>query len=180
VCLFGENRMATVMLVVQWVRSPPLAAPIWQGACLPWPLIYHLCATMETLKTGSTFRRLRNRYRLVVMNDDTYEEVASFKLNRLAVYVGMSTIFVLLVGLTIGIVSFTPLRYLIPGYGKQTSLEALRVLKLRTDSMEAALAQRQRFYQGIEKVLRGDTATLLLDTTPLPSLGYDTSFARPK
>ena len=33
----------------------------------------------------STLQRLRNRYRLVVMNDDTYEEVVTFKLSRLSV-----------------------------------------------------------------------------------------------
>ena len=41
-------------------------------------------------------KRLRNRYRLVVMNDDTYEEVVTFKLSRLSVYVMLSSIFVLL------------------------------------------------------------------------------------
>ena len=55
---------------------------------------------MAKLDAGSTLKRLRNRYRLVVMNDDTYEEVVTFKLSRLSVYIGLSTIFVVLVGLT--------------------------------------------------------------------------------
>ena len=43
---------------------------------------------MAKLDAGSTLKRLRNRYRLVVMNDDTYEEVVTFKLSRLSVYIG--------------------------------------------------------------------------------------------
>ena len=53
---------------------------------------------MVKLDAGSTLKRLRNRYRLVVMNDDTYEEVVTFKLSRLSVYIMLSTIFVVLVG----------------------------------------------------------------------------------
>ena len=63
----------------------------------------------------TTLKRLRNRYRLVVMNDDTYEEVVTFKLNRLSVYIALCTIFVVLVGLTVALIVFTPLKYYIPG-----------------------------------------------------------------
>ena len=51
---------------------------------------------MAKFDANSTLKRLQNRYRLVVMNDDTYEEVVTFKLSRLSVYVFLSTIFVLL------------------------------------------------------------------------------------
>jgi len=70
---------------------------------------------MVKFDTNSTFKRLRNRYRLVVMNDDTYEEVVTFKLSRFSVYVLMSTIFVVLIGLTVALIVFTPLKYYIPG-----------------------------------------------------------------
>jgi hypothetical protein len=133
---------------------------------------------MVKLWTGNTFKRLRNRYRLVIMNDDTYEEVSTFKLSRMSVYVAMSTLFVLLVGLTIGIISFTPLRFLIPGYGKQSSLQELRVLKLKTDSMESVLAQKQRYFDGLRKVLQGDT-TLQLDTVLLELPKNDAALINP-
>lgn len=64
---------------------------------------------MAKLDANSTLKRLRNRYRLVVMNEDTYEEVVKFKLSRLSVYIGLSTLFVVLVGLTIALIVFTPL-----------------------------------------------------------------------
>ncbi|MFX7784628.1 hypothetical protein ABTJ92_20620, partial [Acinetobacter baumannii] len=63
---------------------------------------------MAKITDNSSLKRLRNRYRLVVMNDDTYEEVVTFKLSRLSVYVAMSTTFVLLVGLTVALIVFTP------------------------------------------------------------------------
>ena len=77
---------------------------------------------MAKLDAGDTLKRLRNRYRLVVMNDDTYEEVTNFRLSRMSVYVMLCTIFVLLVGLTVALIVFTPLKYYIPGYGNATAI----------------------------------------------------------
>ena len=70
---------------------------------------------MAKFDANSTLKRLQNRYRLVVMNDDTYEEVVTFKLSRLSVYIALSTIFVLLTGLTVALIVFTPLRYVYTG-----------------------------------------------------------------
>src|SRR3954470_13396868 len=90
---------------------------------------------MAKLDAGSTLKRLRNRYRLVVMNDDTYEEVVTFKLSRLSVYIGLSTIFVLLVGLTVALIVFTPLKYYIPGYDDLSRVRENRQLQYRLDSL---------------------------------------------
>ncbi|QGW27872.1 hypothetical protein [Phnomibacter ginsenosidimutans] len=126
---------------------------------------------METLRNKPVAKRLRNRYRLVVMNDDTFEEVITFKLTRLSVYILMSTIFVVLVGLTIALISFTNLRFLIPGYGKQSSLQELRQLKMRTDSLEKAMGQQQQYLQNLQNVLQGTTPTTVpLDTSLLKNL----------
>ena len=84
----------------------------------------------------STLQRLRNRYRLVVMNDDTYEEVVTFKLSRLSVYIALCTIFVVLVGLTVALIVFTPLKYYIPGYGSASDRREMITLKLKADSLE--------------------------------------------
>jgi len=115
----------------------------------------------------NTFKRLRNRYRLVIMNDDTFEEVTTFRLSRLSVYMAISVIFVLLVGLTIALLSFTNLKYMIPGYGKQSSLRELRMLKVRTDSLEQAISLKQQYLDGIRRVLTGDTSGVKIDTTVL-------------
>ncbi len=117
------------------------------------------------LDAGSTLKRLRNRYRLVVMNDDTYEEVVTFKLSRLSVYVMLSTIFVLLVGLTVALIVFTPLKYYIPGSTTDyKSARELREIKYRVDSVERQDAYKAQYIEGIKKVLKGDVS-VKLDTT---------------
>ena len=122
---------------------------------------------MLKLDAGSTLKRLRNRYRLVVMNDDTYEEVVTFKLSRLSVYIMLSTIFVLLVGLTVALIVFTPLKYYIPG--ATTDYKAateLRQLKYQVDGLEKQITYNIQYIEGIKKALSGNSTTQL-DTIKL-------------
>lgn len=121
---------------------------------------------MADKENNSTFKRLRNRYRLVVMNDDTYEEVVTFKLSRLSVYIGLSTVFVLLVGLTVALLVLTPLKYYIPGYGNRESKSELQALKIRTDSLEQSIQYKDQYLNSIKKVLTGNTVQQR-DTTKL-------------
>jgi hypothetical protein len=121
---------------------------------------------MSNLEINSTLKRLRNSYRLVVMNDDTYEEVVTFRLTRLSVYIGLSTVFVLLVGLTIALIAFSPIKYYIPGYGTRESRSALQVLKIRADSLEQALQYKEQYLEGVKKVLSGNSPAQL-DTVPV-------------
>ena len=106
---------------------------------------------MAKFDANSTLKRLQNRYRLVVMNDDTYEEVVTFKLSRLSVYITLSTIFVLLTGLTVALIVFTPFRMYIPGYGDMNATRELRELKMRTDSLEQAMKYKDKYLRQRKK-----------------------------
>jgi hypothetical protein len=121
---------------------------------------------MAKFDANSTLKRLQNRYRLVVMNDDTYEEVVTFKLSRLSVYIVLSTIFVLLTGLTVALIVFTPLKLYIPGYGDVNNTMELRELKVRTDSLEMEVKQKDQYLESIRSVLQGNT-TVKMDTSLL-------------
>ncbi|MET0242419.1 MAG: hypothetical protein ABW174_03080 [Flavitalea sp.] len=121
---------------------------------------------MAKFDANSALQRLQNRYRLVVMNDDTYEEVVTFKLSRLSVYVALSTIFVLLTGITVALIVFTPLRLYIPGYGDVNATKELRELKIKTDSLDQAMKSKDKYLESVRGVLMGGS-TLTLDTTAL-------------
>ena len=130
---------------------------------------------MLKLEAISTLKRLRNRYRLVVMNDDTYEEVVTFKLSRLSVYIMLSTIFVLLVGLTVALIVFTPLKYYIPGASTDyKSATELRQLKYQVDGLEKQNTYNIRYIEGIKNALSGSNS-LQLDTIKLVVPKVDSS-----
>ena len=121
---------------------------------------------MANLDINNTFKRRSSTYRLVVTNDDTYDEVIAFRLSRKSVYVGLSIAFMFLVGLTIALIAFTPLKYYIPGYGTKESRSALELLKIRTDSLEQAVHFKEQYIEGIRKVL-SEGNPQQLDTIPL-------------
>lgn len=125
---------------------------------------------MPKLDTNSTLKRLRNRYRLVVMNEDTYEEVVKFKLSRLSVYVFLSTVFVVLVGLIIALLIFTPLKYYLPGagYGNVKQIREYQALKMRTDSIEQDIKYKQKKFDDLYKVLNGKITVLDTNKLQLP------------
>ena len=129
---------------------------------------------MALLQNNQTIKRLNNRYRLVIMNDDTYEEVITFKLSRLSVYVLFSSIFVILVSLTIALIVFTPLKFYIPGYGSKQSRADIQLLKMRTDSLENAMKDKDLYLDNVKKILNGTTPATL-DTAALPIPKQDDS-----
>jgi hypothetical protein len=126
-------------------------------------------------KKGRNVGRIGNRYRLVIMNDNTYEEVTSFKLSRMSVYIALSTLFVLLVTITVATVVFTPLRYYIPGYGDLKQRREFIRLKMRTDSLESAINARDKYLDNIKQVISGDYSASKLDTTTIKVPKVDNS-----
>ncbi len=123
---------------------------------------------MLKLDAGSTLKRLRNRYRLVVMNDDTYEEVVTFKLSRLSVYIMLSTIFVLLVGLTVALIVFTPLKYYIPGTNTDyKSASELRQLKYKVDETARQVKLLEQYNEGLKKGPLNNNPPVAQDTSLL-------------
>jgi len=114
----------------------------------------------------SRFKRLTNRYRLVIMNDHTYEEVVTFKLTRLSVYIVSCFLFVMLVGLTTALIVFSPMKYYIPGYGSQSERKEFTKLKIRTDSLEKQMRYREAYWNNVRDVLAGKSG-MSLDTSSI-------------
>lgn len=127
---------------------------------------------MAKIDANSTLKRLRNRYRLVVMNEDTYEEVVKFKLSRLSVYIFLSTVFVILTGLIVALLVFTPLKYYLPGtgYGNIKQRRQFEALTYRTDSLEMELKFKEKYYNDLHKVLKGDIPVLDTNKLDLPKV----------
>lgn len=101
-------------------------------------------------------QKLLYKYRLVVLNEETFEERFSFKLNRLNVFVfGMLSALLLIAGTTV-LIAFTPLREYIPGYSSTSLKKKATELTYQTDSLQQKLFINQQYLASIKKVLTGD------------------------
>lgn len=106
-------------------------------------------------KKMSWMSRLRNKYRLVIMNDETLEERLTFRLSRLNVFVVLGTLTIILIILTSILIAFTPLREYIPGYTNVGLQKKLYELQIKTDSIEKGLEKRDLFIQNMKDVMNG-------------------------
>lgn len=112
---------------------------------------------MAEKKKQSFWAKIRNRYRLVVMNDDTFEEQFSIKLTPLNIIVLVGFVSIVMITLTVSLVAFTPLREYIPGYGAELNTrKELIALALRTDSLEYELSLRTAALDNVKNIISGN------------------------
>jgi len=111
----------------------------------------------DTNKRPKRFtKKLLHKYRLVILNEDTFEERISFKLTRLNVFVMFSLSAIFLVIATILLIAFTPLREYIPGYSSTALKKQATELNYKTDSLQQVIAVNERYFSSIKKVLHGE------------------------
>jgi murein DD-endopeptidase MepM/ murein hydrolase activator NlpD len=115
-------------------------------------------------------QRWRNKFRFVILNDDTFEELLTLKLSPLNIFVFSVLTITVTIALTTTLIAFTPLKELIPGYASSQLRRDAIELALTTDSLELALEQNEKYLEGIQRILQGET----IDTV-LQELSQDTA-----
>ena len=112
---------------------------------------------MENNTQKNKFKdKLTFKYRFVVLNEDTFEERFSFKLNRLNAFVYGGLFSVLLVVLTILFIVFTPLKEYIQGYSSTELKKDATSLVYKVDSLNQVLAVNNMYIENIQQVLKGE------------------------
>ena len=116
------------------------------------------------------FKRLFNDYKIVVSNEETFEEKLVIKASKINVFAVMLVYSVILILSTISIIFFTQLRELVPGYSSSDLLKRAIYLTQKTDSLERQIELNNKFYKSIEDVLSGKTDEFIeRDNIPIDS-----------
>lgn len=108
----------------------------------------------------SFISKLLTKYRLVLLNDSTYEEKTSFKLSRLNVFSALFALMFIIVLITSGILFFTPIREYIPGYSSTSLQKQANLLSYKTDSLRQIVFLNDQYINSLKKVLTGDLETI--------------------
>lgn len=103
--------------------------------------------------------KLKTKYRLVFMTDDTLEERLTFRLSRLNVFVALGALTIILIFLTSYLIAFTSLREYIPGYPSVGLQRNLYLLQYRADSIERVLKQKDDYLANIRDIINGKDLT---------------------
>ncbi len=107
-------------------------------------------------KTNSKLKdKLINKYRLVILNEESFEEKLSLKLTRLNIVVLGGFFSILLIIATTFLIAFTPLKEYIPGYSSASLKKNAITLSLKVDSLQQAAKVNDLYIQNIKEVLTG-------------------------
>ncbi len=101
-------------------------------------------------------KHLFTKNRLVVLNEDSFEEIFSLRLTLMNVFVVATLGAIVIITVTTFIIAFTPLREYIPGYSSSKLRREATVLALKSDSLSTALKKNEAYLQSVVKVLNGD------------------------
>ena len=117
---------------------------------------------MKSKQTGkkSFISKLLTKYRLVLLNDSTYEEKSSFKISRLNVFSILFALMFIIVLITSGILFFTPIREYIPGYSSTSLQKQANMLTYKTDSLRQIVFLNDQYINSLKQVLTGDLETI--------------------
>lgn len=118
---------------------------------------------------GNLKQRLTDKYRLVVLNENTFEERFSLKLSRLNVFVLGGLLSFLLILITTFIITFTPVKEYIPGYSSTSLKIKATKLAFQTDSLKRKLDVLHAYTKALQPILKGEIKGDFLDTLKIES-----------
>jgi len=119
-------------------------------------------ANAESEKKVHWYHKLRDKYRLIILNEDTFEEKLSFRMSRMNVFVVSGMLAIILIFLTTYLIAFTSLREYIPGYLDTNIQKELYELQLKSDSLEQAFRAKDLYINNVNKILRGENPDEIL------------------
>ena len=111
---------------------------------------------MKSRKQNFLRQKLLSKYRLVILNEESYEEKFSYGLSGLNVFLLTTFLAILIIGLTASLIAFTSLKEYIPGY--DSTLLRTKALKNieRVDSLTQVVYSNQEFINSIGGVITGE------------------------
>jgi murein DD-endopeptidase MepM/ murein hydrolase activator NlpD len=106
-------------------------------------------------KKRSFLRKLLHKYRLVILNEESFEEVGFVRLSRLNLMAVGGFMVLLIIALVYVSVAYTPIRELIPGYPDAMMSHHIRQNAMKLDSIQRELAIRDQYFMNINRIVSG-------------------------
>ena len=107
-------------------------------------------------KRVAFWKKMRFKYKLSFLNENTLEEVFALRLSRLSGILTLIAFAVFLILLTSIVIIKTPIRNYLPGYLDSEIRQGIIVNALRTDSLQQQLSDQSKYLNNVNAILRGD------------------------
>jgi murein DD-endopeptidase MepM/ murein hydrolase activator NlpD len=126
---------------------------------------YKIINHMSNKPRKKLIHKLKSKFKLVIINDSTFEEKFSLSLTPMNVFVAFSSFLVFFASIIITLIVFTPIREYIPGYTDTRTIQLAKLANLRVDSLEKALSDKELYYKNLlnimhDRIQYSDTAMM--------------------
>lgn len=111
---------------------------------------------MPSSRLKKIYKNLKYKYRLVIYNESTFETEYSLYLSKLNVLLLASTVLAVGMLLSILLISFTSLKYYMPGMGEDAMRKQMRDLMHETDELRRKTKENDLWVENIKQVLKGE------------------------
>lgn len=116
-------------------------------------------------KTRKLLQKLTHKYRMVLLNEDTFEEVGNLRLTRLNLIALVGVILILLVAVIYSLIAYTNIRELIPGYPDAAMRQHIRENAMKVDSLEYEQAIRDQYFENLRRIISGEAPENYMNDT---------------
>src|SRR5690606_28169899 len=104
-------------------------------------------------KRKKLITRLKEKYKLVVLNDNTFEEKISFRASLWYLIIGTAAFAIVLVFLTLIVIKVTPLKHYIIGVSDVSSQREIVNAYAKIDSLTKLSEQNDIYLENIRNVI---------------------------
>lgn len=120
------------------------------------------------------YKNLRGKYRLVIFNDQTFEDRFSFRLTRLNVFIGFISITIIFMTLTFILIANTSIKKYIPGYPDIDDKRQLYNLIILADSLLLDIEKNNLYIAGFKNIFEDNPLEEDYNEAELFDFRYDT------
>ena len=128
----------------------------------------------KTKKNNKWYNNLRSKYRLVIFNDQTFEDRLSFRLTRLNVFIFLFSIGVIFMKLTFIVIANTSIKEYIPGYPNIDNKRQLYNLNILADSLINDIEKKNRYIESFKNIFDENPVEEHFYEANIENLHYDT------
>jgi len=129
-------------------------------------------------KYWKLFQKLTNKYRMVLLNEDTFEEVGNIRLTRLNLIALFGIVLILLIAIIFSLVAYTNIRELIPGYPDAAMRQNIRQNAMKVDSLEYEQVIRDQYFDNLKRIISGEMPENYMNDTTGMVDAQDITFLR--
>ena len=135
---------------------------------------------MNENKSGfNFFTRLKNKYRFVLMSEDSFEEKLSFSISKLNLLSLLSVVIIIALSLSFALLIFSPLKEYIPGKSSSRMQNDLISLAITSDSLQNQLNIQSLYLNNISSIMKGETLDFIKKDSVINTI-QDVNFSKSK